>query len=144
MKIPNFSKRYCLQALTLLLKARNSWKHFFFSSSFFFISYCEYRYRGKYIIYPGVQFLFLTWKYFADVLSPSSLSWLVTSAICVIREAMLNSIHTFSYAPDAMPENMETSCSMTKSTKWPVHPAKTQISLGSHPIWSESSLSARR
>ena len=32
---------------------------------------------------------------------------------------------------------------MTKSTKWPVHPAKTQISLGMgiHPGWSESLLS---
>ena len=31
---------------------------------------------------------------------------------------------------------------MTKSTKWPVHPAKTQISLGICSVWSESSLSA--
>ena len=31
---------------------------------------------------------------------------------------------------------------MTKPTKWHVRPAKTQISLGIHPIWSESSLSA--
>ena len=29
---------------------------------------------------------------------------------------------------------------MTKPTKWPVHPVKTQISLGIHPVWSESSL----
>ena len=29
-------------------------------------------------------------------------------------------------------------------TKWHVRPAKTQISLGIHPVWSESSLSARR
>ena len=27
---------------------------------------------------------------------------------------------------------------MTKPTKWSVHPAKTQISLGVHPVWSES------
>ena len=33
---------------------------------------------------------------------------------------------------------------MTKPTKWHVHPAKTQISLGIRPIWSESSLSAWR
>ena len=33
---------------------------------------------------------------------------------------------------------------MTKPTKWPVRPAKTQISLGNHPVWSESSLSAQR
>ena len=27
---------------------------------------------------------------------------------------------------------------MTKQTKWPVHPAKTQISLDINPVWSES------
>ena len=30
------------------------------------------------------------------------------------------------------------SCLMTKPTKWPVHPAKTQISLGIRPVWSVS------
>ena len=29
---------------------------------------------------------------------------------------------------------------MTKPTKWPVQPVKTQISLGIHPVWSESLL----
>ena len=33
---------------------------------------------------------------------------------------------------------------MTKPTKWHVRPAMTQISLGIHPVWSESSLSAWR
>ena len=33
---------------------------------------------------------------------------------------------------------------MTKPTKWHVRPAKTQISLGIPPVWSESSLSAWR
>ena len=33
---------------------------------------------------------------------------------------------------------------MTKLTKWHVRPAKTQINLGIHPVWSESSLPARR
>ena len=33
---------------------------------------------------------------------------------------------------------------MTKPTKWPVRPAKTQISLGIRPVWSESSLAAWR
>ena len=33
---------------------------------------------------------------------------------------------------------------MTKPTKWHVRPAKIQISLGIRPVWSESSLSARR
>ena len=36
------------------------------------------------------------------------------------------------------------SCSMAKPTKWHVRPAKTQISLGIRPVWSESSLSAWR
>ena len=33
---------------------------------------------------------------------------------------------------------------MTKPTKWHVRPAKTQVSLGICPVWSESSLSAWR
>ena len=33
---------------------------------------------------------------------------------------------------------------MTKPTKWHVHPAKTQISLGVRPVWSVSSLCAPR
>ena len=33
---------------------------------------------------------------------------------------------------------------MTKPTNWYVRPAKTQISLGIRPVWSESSLSAGR
>ena len=32
---------------------------------------------------------------------------------------------------------------MTKPTKWHVRPAKTQISLGIRPVWSESSLCAQ-
>ena len=36
------------------------------------------------------------------------------------------------------------SCLMTKPTKWHERPAKTQISLGIRPVWSESSLSAWR
>ena len=36
------------------------------------------------------------------------------------------------------------SCHMTKPTKWPKHPVKTQISLGICTVWSESSLSAWR
>ena len=32
---------------------------------------------------------------------------------------------------------------MTKATKWRVRPAKTQISLGVRPVWSESSLCAQ-
>ena len=35
------------------------------------------------------------------------------------------------------------SCLMTKPTKWHVCPAKTHISLGTRPVWSESSLCAQ-
>ena len=40
--------------------------------------------------------------------------------------------------------NLHLSRIMTKPTKWHVRPAKTQISLGIRPVWSESSLSAWR
>ena len=33
---------------------------------------------------------------------------------------------------------------VTKQTKWHVRPAKTQISLGIRPVWSESSMAAWR
>ena len=36
------------------------------------------------------------------------------------------------------------SCLMTKQTKWPLPQAKTLISLGICPVWSESSLSSWR
>ena len=32
--------------------------------------------------------------------------------------------------------HLQMSWSMTKPTKWPVHPVKTQISLDIHPVWS--------
>ena len=40
--------------------------------------------------------------------------------------------------------DVEMSRLMSKPTKWHVRPAKTQISLGIRPVWSESSLSAWR
>ena len=40
--------------------------------------------------------------------------------------------------------NFESEPQHDKTNKVSVHPAKTQISLGIHPIWSESSLSAWR
>ena len=39
---------------------------------------------------------------------------------------------------------VDLSHSTTKPTKWPVRPAKTQISLGIRPVWSESSLCHQR
>ena len=38
---------------------------------------------------------------------------------------------------------MQMSRDMTKPTKWHVRPAKTQISLGIRPAWSESSMCAQ-
>ena len=39
--------------------------------------------------------------------------------------------------------SLHMSRSVTKPTKWHVRPAKTQISLGIRPVWSESSLCAQ-
>ena len=52
-------------------------------------------------------------------------------------------IHRFSQCPFTICWS-EMSRLMTKPTKWYVRPAKTQISLGIRPVWSESSLSAWR
>ena len=41
-------------------------------------------------------------------------------------------------------DNFNMSRLVTKPTNWHVRPAKTQISLGIHPVWSESSLSPWR
>ena len=41
-------------------------------------------------------------------------------------------------------EQRDLSSLTTKPTKWHVRPPKTQISLGIHPVWPESSLSAWR
>ena len=45
---------------------------------------------------------------------------------------------------DKDPQNTNMSRRMTKPTKWPVRPAKTQISLGIRPVRSKSSLCAQR
>ena len=45
---------------------------------------------------------------------------------------------------DVYTDTADLSRNMTKPTKWHVRPAKTQISLGIRPVWSESSLSAWR
>ena len=47
------------------------------------------------------------------------------------------------YLEDYNDKNWELSRDMTKPTKWHVRPAKTQISLGIRPVWSESSLCAQ-
>ena len=48
------------------------------------------------------------------------------------------------FSPLSKVRNVKMSSSMTKPAKWHEHPAKTQISLGICPVWSESSLSAQR
>ena len=70
-------------------------------------------------------------------------------------------LHEFSFMPDNLPVeeiritkfvvimkiiivDYYLSRLMTKPTKWSVCPTKTQISLGIHSVWSESSLSAWR
>ena len=57
---------------------------------------------------------------------------------CFIKTNKLN-IHIVMHLINMIKLNVHyLSCFMTKQTKSPVHPAKTQISLGIHPIWSES------
>ena len=51
-------------------------------------------------------------------------------------------LHLFVKLWDYRTENGYLNHLMTKPTKWHVRPAKTQISLGIPPVWSESSLSA--
>ena len=46
--------------------------------------------------------------------------------------------------PVRRPAKSQIKLCMTKPIKWSVRPAKTQISLGIHPVWSESSLSVWR
>ena len=53
-------------------------------------------------------------------------------------------IRVFSLHPCIYHSVLHLSRLMTKPTKWTVRPAKTQMSLGMHPVWSESSLSAWR
>ena len=48
--------------------------------------------------------------------------------------------HSLFFLPVKVPDMRKVSRSMTKPTKWPVRPAKTQISLGIHTVWSEFSL----
>ena len=88
------------------------------------------------LIYHGqfVELAFrrlLSWKYFSVFLASFS------------GYAVWKSIQFFN-CPDKTKIPNHLSRLMTKPTKWHVRPAKTQISLGIHPVWSESSLSAWR
>ena len=57
---------------------------------------------------------------------------------------ILNGKQTITYKSSVRSQNIEEHLSriVTKPIKWHVRPAKTQISLGIRPFWSESSLSA--
>ena len=67
------------------------------------------------------------WKCNTKPLTQKS-SWMNDSCICQTNKRI----------------TQQMSRRMTKQTKWPVRPAKTSISLGIRPVWSESSLSAWR
>ena len=72
----------------------------------------------------------------------NDLNWLVTKirlVIIIVFEVCAD--HLLEQQRDSVISHM--SRSMTKPTKWRVHPAKTQISLDIRPVWSESSLCAQ-
>ena len=54
------------------------------------------------------------------------------------------SVRKVTFSPSGVRSFKQVSRIMTKPAKWHVRPAKTQISLGIHPVWSESLLSAWR
>ena len=74
-------------------------------------------------------------KHFCTNLIP--LQW------CILKKWILDAIFKFPLLRNLC-EHPHLSHCITKPTKWPVCPAKTQISLGICPVWSESSLSALR
>ena len=85
-------------------------------------------------VYVGTQFV---------TIDPS-LCWMLTS-----RDLSTSKKYEFkklkrNYQEEAFPEGIYISRLMTKSTKWHVRPAKTQISLGIRPVRSRSSLSRWR
>ena len=83
-----------------------------------------------------------TFRQKARSLAPLN-GWACSVKIC--HDGMLedtNSLDGAHLSSDASFINGHFSRLMTKPTKWHVRPAKTQISLGIHPVWSESSLCA--
>ena len=57
---------------------------------------------------------------------------------------MKGGIWLIAYSCQCLSEKLNLSPLMTKPKKWHVHSGKIQISLGVHPVWSESSLSTWR
>ena len=79
----------------------------------------------------------------ADEQSKESLrSW--TKAQRLQSHSQGITIRVVIFRTDVLELTLSVSRLMTKPTKWHVRPAKTQISLGIRPVWSESSLSAWR
>ena len=64
-----------------------------------------------------------------------------TKILCLWSSAILERIYCYCFDSE---NSHILNRSMTKPTKWHVRPAKTLISLGIRPVWSESSLSAWR
>ena len=64
-------------------------------------------------------------------------SFLSTTSVCPSCSIIFEHTVDWKYH-----KNTKNECHMIKPTKWHVCPAKTQISLGICPVWSESLLSA--
>ena len=81
-----------------------------------------------------------SWKVYDNLVDKSSTIIGTESELRVqpLYDRLANSVNEFHLAVSQL------SCLMTKPTKWYVCPAKTQISLGIRPVWSESSLSTWR
>ena len=84
--------------------------------------------------------------------SPTPLSTLVSSTFLItehnqhaLTEKSLGfQCYKVIFLVNLLKEKLYLSRLVTKPTKWHVRPAKTQISLGIRPVWSESSLCALR
>ena len=66
------------------------------------------------------------------------------AVMCLLRAAKYHQ-KSFDTKSDChhKPRSIIINMIITKPTKWPVRPAKTKISLGIRPVWSESSLCAQ-
>ena len=62
----------------------------------------------------------------------------------LVKHRVLSLVWVYAVRKVPFHEILEMTRLMTKPTEWIMRPAKTQISLGIRPVWSESSLSAWR
>ena len=95
----------------------------------------------RYILMKNNKKIFLNapiiWTYDIASILIFSILWVLGTYDNIIHRSSLEAVVKYSY-------KKEMSHPLTKPTNWHVRPAKTQISLGIRPVWSESSLSARR